>query len=137
MYIRHKVDSAIVKMSREIPQGSALGPLLFLVYYNDAEAALSAVADTIFFADDTAVLTTGESLEDTAAKMNIALDRLRNYFQVNKMLLNVKKTECLFPFEEIRRVLNITYENRNLAVVSSFKYLGVHIDNMLTRKAHV
>jgi hypothetical protein len=70
--------------------------------------------------------------------MNAALADLRHYLGVNKLMLNTRKTECMFPFTDTAKVLPIVqYNCSRLRVVSSFKYLGVHFDDRLTWKVHV
>ena len=134
MHVFNKVASATVTTTRGVPQGSALGPLLFLIYYNDVVASVS--CRSVLFADDTALLVSSASLSDASRELNVALGELSNYFQVNKLLLNVRKTECLFPYEDIESVPPVEYDTHRLTVVSSFKYLGAHIDQMFTWKAH-
>jgi hypothetical protein len=83
------------------------------------------------------LLVSSTTVDDVIVQMNAVLLALKNYFDINKLMLNVGKTECLFPYEGIATVPAIHYSSHRLAVVPSFKYLGVHIDHMLTWKVHV
>lgn len=91
----------------------------------------------VLFADDTALLVSSTNLNDTSQRLNSVLDELKFYFNVNKLLLNVKKTECLFPYEDVGRVPAVYYDSHQLTTVTSFKYLGVHIDYLFSWKVHI
>ncbi len=72
-----------------VPQGSILGPILFLVYVNDINNATS--LSTLSFADDTSVITSSPDINELYAKMNMELTKLDDWFRANKLCLNVKK----------------------------------------------
>ena len=75
-----------------VPQGSILGPLLFLLYINDI-AKISSVLIPILFADDSNFFFSGESVEDITNLVNIEMDKIVLWLKVNKLSLNVKKVE--------------------------------------------
>jgi hypothetical protein len=136
MYVHQDVDSPRVVATRGVPQGSALGPLLFLIYYNDVVKAVS--SQTVLFADDTALIISADSSDGLVPKMNAVLRELKLYFDSNKLLLNVKKTECMFPYSNTESSFTgIVYDSHHLSVVQSFKYLGVYIDDGLSWSVHV
>lgn len=72
-----------------VPQGSILGPILFLVYVNDINNATS--LSTLRFTDDTTVITSSPDINELYAKMNMELTKLDDWFRANKLCLNVKK----------------------------------------------
>ena len=80
----------IIKCS--VPQGSILGPLLFLIYINDLPNCLSRTKPRLF-ADDTNLTATGESISDVEMAMNSDLEDLRKWLIFNKLSLIVAKTE--------------------------------------------
>jgi hypothetical protein len=135
MHVYEGVDSETVVASRGVPQGSALGPLLFLVYYNDIVRALS--CQTVLFADDTALLVSADTSDELVCEMNSVLRDLKHYLGVNKLTLNIKKTECVIPFADVTSLPAVKYDECSLSVVSSFKYLGVYIDNRFSWSVHV
>ena len=77
-----------------IPQGSILGPLLFLLYINDLPDCLRQVSPRLF-ADDTNLTAAGETIEEVELAMNNDLLRIKEWLLANKLSLNVAKTEFL------------------------------------------
>ena len=78
-----------------VPQGSVLGPLLFLLYVNDLNKSIKN-SRAYHFADDTNILLSNESLEPPLAKkMNQDLKNLSQWLKARKLSLNVKKTELI------------------------------------------
>ena len=77
-----------------VPQGSILGPLLFLIYINDLPAALDKVTP-VMFADDTNLVIRGKNINELVTTLNAELDSLSDYFKANKLKLNVDKTKLV------------------------------------------
>ena len=77
-----------------VPQGSILGPLLFLLYINDLPECLNNTRPRLF-ADDTNLTASGNSIADVELAVNSDLDNLRNWLIANKLSLNVAKTEFM------------------------------------------
>ena len=77
-----------------VPQGSVLGPLLFLLYVNDL-ALVSPRLFTILFADDTNMFITGTNLNDIVEELNIELKKIVHWLKVNKLSLNIQKTQYM------------------------------------------
>lgn len=123
-----------------VPQGSILGPLLFLIYIND----LPNVCDVLFhilFADDTNIFISGNSISSMCAIMNKALSDLNIWFKSNKLLLNINKTNCMI-FAPCRKKydkhdVNLHIDGVNVLQVTETKFLGVLIDDALNWKAHI
>ena len=82
------------EMKYGVPQGSVLGPLLFLLYINDRHNAFTYIT-TIHFADDTTLLTNNKSLKQLKKHLNYDLRFLCNWLSANKISLNASKTELL------------------------------------------
>ena len=86
-----------------IPQGSILGPLLFLIYVglNDLFSAMQTVPR--LFADDTALLTTENNVDDSRHLTNLELSRVSNWMLANNLVVNKAKTVALLVFPQTRK----------------------------------
>jgi len=83
-----------------VPQGSVLGPKLFLLYINDI-VNVSTSLKFILFADDTTILCSGETLHELNQIMNLELEKLKHWFSANKLTLNLKKTSYMLFKQKI------------------------------------
>ena len=121
-----------------VPQGSILGPLLFLIYIND----LSNVSNKLFsilFADDTNVFITGRNVTDLAITLNSELQKLVQWLQCNKLSLNISKTHYMIFSKHDSNVnnINITINSQSIQKVNSTQFLGITIDESLSWKQHI
>ena len=88
------VNSDLLNVRCGVPQGSILGPKLFILYINDI-CNLSKLLELILFADDTNSFYTGSNLEDISKVILIELDKITVWFSLNKLSLNVSKTNYM------------------------------------------
>jgi hypothetical protein len=115
-----------------VPQGSVLGPLLFLVYINDMSKS-SDLLNFVHFADDTTLYLSGEDLTSLCNVVNSELLKVDTWLTTNKLSLNVKKnTYMIMSHSVIPADLSINIRNRPLARVDVTKFLGLSIDSGLT-----
>ena len=87
-------SSRIGEIHCDVPQGSCLGPVLFIVYINDLPFCLESCQVTMY-ADDTRIYYSARSVNDLNVTINKELDYLRKWLQGNKLSLNVLKTQAM------------------------------------------
>ena len=131
-------DSRAMPIQCGVPQGSILGPLLFLICVNDI-ANVSSVLFTILFADDTNVFITGKNIPNLITVMNNELSKLSEWMNVNKVSLNVKKTKYMLFCIKSPHIKggNILLNGEIIDKVNHFKFLCVIIDSHLSWMDHV
>jgi hypothetical protein len=131
------VESSRLTTNCGVPQGSILGPLLFLLYINDI-AYVSNSSYMILYADDTNVFFNGNNLEDLYNEINNTLDIIKVWLQANKLSLNVDKSQCMFFTHKSFQYNNeIKIANEALSQVETAKFLGVYLDSKLSFKKHL
>jgi len=101
------VSSDLGKISCGVPQGSVLGPLLFLMYVNDISNSVPN-ASIKLFADDTNLFVHGITLDNVVMKVNASLRSLSNWFFANKLSLSVDKTSYIIFWKNARINHNYT-----------------------------
>jgi hypothetical protein len=122
-----------------VPQGSILGPLLFILYINDITNT-STILDFILFADDTTILYSHKNIKGQINIVNKELAEVCNWFKANKLSVNASKTNYMIlgtPKMTSIQETEITLDNTKLERVQSTKFLGVLIDECLTWKQHI
>ena len=125
-------------MEYGVPQGSVLGPLLFLVYINDLHKAVK-YSTVHHFADDTNLLVTNKNLEIVQKRLNHDLKHLSNWLRANKISLNASKTELIIfrdPRKKIHHETKIKINGKKIIPSKFVKYLGIYIDSNLNWKTH-
>ena len=121
-----------------VPQGSILGPLLFLIYVNNL-TKFSNTMQTQLFADDTIVFNTGPDIDALIDSTNSELIKLKNWTQANKLTIHAGKTKLLIVSNRLpsNATPSIRILDNEIAQSNCCKYLGVQIDRRLSFKDHI
>lgn len=143
------VSSSKHNLSTGVPQGSILGPLLFIIYVNDICFA-SEKFKAILYADDTSIESplcnfnfSPSATEDILSdSINTELNIINNWFTVNKLSLNSKKTKyMIFHFPQLRLNhlpdIKLKIGNSEIEKCSQFNFLGITLDETLSWRPHV
>ena len=135
----NNVTSNYLDITCGVPQGSILGPLLFLLYINDMNRAVK--HSTIHhFADDTNLLCKEKNPKILRIKMNQDLNLIFQWLCANRLSLNVAKTEFIIfkpPRMNISERFTLKLNGTTLLESTKIKYLGIIIDGRLTWKHHI
>ena len=143
-YISYNVNSksSLLNIVCGVPQGSILGPLLFLPYINDLPQA-SKLLDPIMFADDTNLFFSGKDIHSLFDTVNNELSNISKWFNSNKLSLNANKTKYTFFHKSRQRddvplvLPKLKINNVVIERVDHIKFLGVLFDENLTWNNHI
>ena len=138
------VDSETGEVEVGVPQGSCLGPLLFLIYINDLPSAVQSSTVSIY-TDETSLCLKSKDISQLNEAINVDLERLDSWLKGNKLSLNVAKTQSMLiatkpkhrTLNDATEKLNLEVRGRELDVVKKTKYLGVQVNNSLDWKEHL
>ena len=130
------IESSMADIKCGVPQGSILGPLLFLLYINDL-MLVSSKLKNIMFADDTNLFLTGNSMNVIEQQLNHELTLVNTWFQANLLSLNAKKTSYMIFGRKKNLTANIVIDNSLLSRQYDTKFLGVILSANLKWNKHI
>ena len=132
------VSSSEKSLLHGVPQGSILGPLLFLIYFNDFPECLEK-CNCIMYADDTVIYVADKNIEKIEKCLENDLERIAHYFDESQMIINLGKgkTETIIfgtgkRLSTTKNQLDISYRGQPIENVSEYKYLGNFADQHLS-----
>ena len=121
-----------------VPQGSILGPILFLLYTSDIKNA-SKTLKFLLFADDTSTLLISKSIQELENVYNKELSHVIDWLNANKLTLNVEKSNLVLfrKTKKTSETLNIKIKGEQIQEKEYTKYLGILIVNKLSWNDHI
>ena len=127
-------------ISTGVPQGSIIGPLLFVLVINDLPTHLDNCG-TLMYADDTVLFYSSKDVKKIQYALMKDIDKINNWLEENSLFLNKKKTECVLfgTGARLNSVEDFTVyvQGTPITRVLEYKYLGVTLDETLSWNAHV
>jgi Reverse transcriptase (RNA-dependent DNA polymerase) len=134
-----EINSSYKQILMGVPQGTILGPLLFILYIYDLLCRMP--DDQILsYADDTALIASAESWEETESQINFMLSVISNWMALNKLSLNYEKTVfmCFGNYiDSVPQKIYVKIKNKILKRVEQYKYLGIIFDFNMKWDSHV
>ena len=133
------VNSLGLKVKMGVPQGSILGPFLFLVYINDLPHLLKNQPQMVLFADDTSLIFKINRRASNLDDVNNALLQVQHWFTANNLVLNGKKTKCIrFALPNVKSTdCDIVLNKEKLEFVDKTVFLGITLDSRLQWGPHL
>ena len=134
------VSSSFSQLSTGVPQGSILGPLLFLIYMNDIPNA-STFFKYVLYADDTTLFSTINISAGATHEINNHISKVYDWLTVNKLSLNVKKTKYIV-FHAINKniegvIPELSINGMIIERVQNFNFLGIFFNEHMFWKTHI
>jgi hypothetical protein len=129
----------VKKVTKSCPQGSCLAPILWNIYYDSFLSIELPVNTNISgFADDTALLIKGDTINQIEIKSNEVLKIAYKWSEMSKLTFNIEKTKALLITHKNKfKKPVIKLNNQLIELVDNIKYLGVYIDNKLSWNIHI
>ena len=125
-----------------MPQGSILGPLLFIIYFNDIVKCSK--LSSVLFADDAVFIAQGKTVKSLKRLINCEINFVHEWLVANKLTLNLSKTKYMIfhnkhdeKSKKQMKKFRININKYCIKQVTEFKYLGVHFDNRLNWHTHI
>ena len=124
------IKSEVLEVKAGVPQGSRLGPLLFIIYMNDIEEGIE--SDILIFADDTSLMASGTDPAETVAQLNRDLVKISIWAKKWKVLFNAKKSkDIIFSNKCLNNSPPLIFNDTFIERVNTHKHLGLYLTSSL------
>jgi hypothetical protein len=135
----HDTSSNWERIVSGVPQGSILGPVLFILYVNDLPYKLGHEDKLVMYADDTSVLITAKNEAELKDKVKPLLASMMEWFSANGLALNMEKTGIMkfTPRNSLNTAFQIVHQDKLLSEINHTKFLGLELDKNINWKNHV
>ena len=132
----HSSSTKVINIG--VPQGSILGPILFLIYINDLPK-ISNLFTSILYADDTTLLTNHTNYDELIDSINNEIPSLQEWINANRLSLNLDKTYAMLysNLSDINPALNISFNGTAIEFKTHEVFLGLTIDTALRFSEHI
>jgi hypothetical protein len=129
------IKSSLLPIKCGVPQGSILGPILFLLAINDL---LATFCSSYAYADDTIIYAEGRTIEQSAKNGEQLMQQVQGWYQNNMLQLNFSKVKyCIFSNRQSASTPTINLENTCISPDKTLSLLGVTLDSHLTFDHHI
>ena len=133
--------SSFLPVDVGVPQGSILGPILFLVFINDLSQHVK-LGSCNMYADDVSLYVTGKTTKEVKEGLQGIINDVYKWYIANKLSINIAKSNTMLVgtkqnVSKSQEVLNACINDEQLEQVSSARYLGIHIDDTLSWNSQV
>ena len=136
--------SSKLDISFGVPQGSILGPLLYLVFSNDMAQITTPACILVQFADDSQIVHSGttDKIDELVKDAELTLSKVKKYFDKNGLMVNASKTQIIFigsrqNIAKIPKDITVRFDNKDISPSLYVKNLGVYFDRFMTFEHHI
>ena len=121
------------EVDRGVPQGSVLGPLIFILYINDLPAYLKEEC-IVLYADDSSVALAADTSYELEQKFVAIIRSFKDWCENNQLILNAEKTACIdFSNKKMyKKMTKVIVDNTEYRFQANAKFLGIHLDDNLS-----
>jgi len=125
-------------LKREVPQGSFLGPPLFIIYINDLPLRLNSVSEPVLFVGDTSIIISRRNFKEFCSVSNLVLSHMIKWFAADNLVLNLDKMNVMKFITKYssHSTLLIGYKEKYVEETVNTKFLGLQVDNHINWKNH-
>ena len=141
VYVDGKTSTKSI-ITTGVPQGSILGPLLFILYVNDLPLLMNKQSITELFADDGTIHTSGKTIDIVKDSLQVSLDQADKWSISNGMVIHPKKTKSIVITTRQKHqrgplLLKLTLGNKDIDQTKTHKLLGIQIDCNIDWNQHI